>query len=141
MSKKIALITAADGNDGIAFEAAKQLGKKHGFELIMTSRSISAGTEAVQTLQSEGVTVSLIQLDVADLRSIESAAKTVKEKWGRLDVLVHSAGVGAPSSRTAELQEKGTVFLPTLDTTGQIGSTISVSNQDFHDDLYTRICV
>lgn len=120
MSKPIVLITAANKTDGIAFEAALQLGKLHSFELIITSRSLTSGAEAIKKLQDEGITASLIALDVSDIKSIETVAAAITEKWGKLDVLVHNAGLGAPVAKVEELKKKGTVFLSGLQTTGKV---------------------
>lgn len=120
MSKPVALITAANKTDGIAFEAARQLGNLHSYELIITSRSLTSGAEAIQKLKDGGIAASLIELDISDIKSVEAAAAAVATKWGRLDVLVHSAGLGAPVGKVEELKKKGTVFLTGLETTGKV---------------------
>jgi NAD(P)-dependent dehydrogenase (short-subunit alcohol dehydrogenase family) len=48
-------------------------------------------------------TLSTIQLDVTDDKLIESTARYVEEKFGRLDVLINNAGV---SSRAPELEKQ-----------------------------------
>ncbi|KAJ6545002.1 hypothetical protein DFH09DRAFT_1172443 [Mycena vulgaris] len=101
---KIVLITGA--NKGIGFETAKQLASQYkGYHILMGSRDVERGAKAAETLQQAGLSVEALAIDVADDRSIEAAAETVKSKFGRLDVLINNAGIaldsftGEPSSR------------------------------------------
>ncbi|KAI7191128.1 hypothetical protein D0869_02292 [Hortaea werneckii] len=93
--KKLMLITGA--NQGIGFETAKNvlLGSPS-FHVILGSRKLASGEEAVQKLQAEaGIqgTVSSIHVDVTDDNSVDAAAKKVAADHGRLDILVNNAGV------------------------------------------------
>ena len=45
-------------------------------------------------LESEGLRPSVLHLDVDSQQSIQQARDLVKEKYGRLDVLVNNAAVG-----------------------------------------------
>ncbi|KAJ7472670.1 hypothetical protein FB451DRAFT_1469583 [Mycena latifolia] len=93
---KIALITGA--NKGIGFEIAKQLASQHkGYHILMGCRDAERGAKAAETLQKEGLSVEALTIDVADDRSIEAAAQTVKSKFGRLDVLINNAGISLDS--------------------------------------------
>lgn len=51
------------------------------------------GQTAVRELESEGLNPEFVQLDVSNSESIESAQKWVKEKYGRLDILINNAGI------------------------------------------------
>ncbi len=53
----------------------------------------------MKQLQSEGLTPEFLQLDIADKTSVESARKSVAEKYGRLDILVNNAGIFMSVSR------------------------------------------
>ncbi|KAJ7744237.1 hypothetical protein DFH07DRAFT_834768 [Mycena maculata] len=108
-STKIVLITGA--NKGIGFEIARQLaGQYQGYQILMGSRDAERGATAANTLKKEGLSVEALTIDVADDKSIEAAAQTVKAKFGRLDVLINNAGIsldsftGVPSTR--EIFEK-----------------------------------
>ncbi|KAJ7141224.1 hypothetical protein C8R44DRAFT_242906 [Mycena epipterygia] len=103
-ASKIVLITGA--NKGIGFEIAKQLAARHeGYHILIGSRDADRGLKAAETLQKAGSSVEAITIDVADDKSIEAAAQTVKSKFGRLDVLINNAGIyiesytGEPSNR------------------------------------------
>lgn len=66
------------------------------FHVILGSRKLASGEEAVQKLSAEaGIqgTVSSIQVDVTDDNSVDAAAKKVAADHGRLDILVNNAGI------------------------------------------------
>lgn len=66
------------------------------YHVIMAGRTLDKVHTALNELRSSGIkgSVSALQLDVTDENSIEKAAATVKEQFGRLDVLVNNAAVG-----------------------------------------------
>jgi len=86
----ITLITGA--NRGIGKEVARQLVAK-GHTVILTSRSLEKGQVAAVGIGEGAGAIEVIQLDVTDPVSIERAKETVKERFGRLDVLVNNAGI------------------------------------------------
>jgi NAD(P)-dependent dehydrogenase (short-subunit alcohol dehydrogenase family) len=88
---KTALITGA--NKGIGLETARQLGREHGFVVLLGARDAEKGEAAAQALRDEGADAHFISLDVTDTSSIDAAARRVREEFGRLDVLVNNAGV------------------------------------------------
>lgn len=101
--KEIVLITG--GNGGIGCEIARQLVRDHGqkFHVIIGSRKLTDGENAVKRLQGEGLgdAVEAVQLDVTDEDSLAAAAKAVGDKFGRLDVLhanVSEAGASTPTA-------------------------------------------
>ena len=89
--KKVALVTGA--NKGIGFEISRQLGK-HGFTVVLAARDEKKVAEAAARLQGEGLDVHGVVLDVTNPSSAEAAARSLEERFGRLDVLVNNAGVG-----------------------------------------------
>ncbi|KAK3053630.1 hypothetical protein LTR09_005374 [Extremus antarcticus] len=93
----VILITGA--NTGLGYEAVKALYKSsQAYEILLGSRTVSKGDEAVATLKTEvpssASTVSVIQIDVESDSSIEAAFSTISEKYGRLDSLINNAGAG-----------------------------------------------
>ena len=111
-AQRIALVTGA--NQGIGLEVARQLAAK-GFHVFLTARDAEAGAKAAASLQEHGVTVSFVQLDVADPQSVERAAKTVAAAIDRLDVLVNNAGL-LEDSEGDVLQTDPCLVLKTIDT-------------------------
>lgn len=90
---RIALVTGA--NKGLGFETSRQLSQQ-GIKVLMGSRSITRGRKAVRSLLDEGRDVELIHLDVTKTDHITQAEKYIKEKYGRLDILINNAGMVHP---------------------------------------------
>jgi NAD(P)-dependent dehydrogenase (short-subunit alcohol dehydrogenase family) len=92
------LIHSTGANSGIGFATSKVLVKaSNTFHVIIASRSVEKAQAAQSEITATGIkgTLSTIQLDVTDRKSIEAAAAKVKEEFGRLDVLMNNAGVGS----------------------------------------------
>ena len=96
---RIALITGA--NSGLGLETARAL-KRCGATVVLACRSPRKAEKAKQELLQErdGGAVDLLDLDLADLTSVQKAAATVGERYGCLDLLINNAGVMAPPRRT-----------------------------------------
>ena len=86
---RIALFTGA--TRGIGLETVRQLAAA-GVHTLLGGRDLNKATEAVKTLQAEGLPVEAIALDVGDAASITAAAAVIEAEHGRLDILVNNAG-------------------------------------------------
>ncbi|ARN71875.1 short-chain dehydrogenase [Nonlabens tegetincola] len=83
MSKRV-IITGA--SRGIGFELVRQFSNA-GHEVIALSRKLDS-LEAM-----ERNTVLAISTDLTSTDSIEDTAKTIKNKWDHVDILIHNAGM------------------------------------------------
>jgi NAD(P)-dependent dehydrogenase (short-subunit alcohol dehydrogenase family) len=83
-ARPVALVTGASSGIGKAASIALA---QAGFEVIGTSRNTS------RALHNDGVT--FLDLDVARDESVTTVVQRVIERFGRLDVLVNNAGIGA----------------------------------------------
>ncbi|MBB3674778.1 SDR family NAD(P)-dependent oxidoreductase [Modestobacter versicolor] len=81
----VTLITGA--NKGIGYETARQL-LERGHEVYLGARDVERGEKAAAELGARSV-----QLDVTDDASVGRALATIEAAEGRLDLLVHNAGV------------------------------------------------
>ncbi|KAJ4973248.1 hypothetical protein NE237_006422 [Protea cynaroides] len=89
-SETVAVVTGA--NRGIGYEIARQLAV-HGLSVILTSRDISKGHEAMKSLQGEDLNVAFHQLDILDHESVKLFAEWLQQNYGGIDILVNNAGV------------------------------------------------
>jgi NAD(P)-dependent dehydrogenase (short-subunit alcohol dehydrogenase family) len=85
----VALVTGS--NRGIGYTTVKEL-LSLGHTVILTSRKENDGQKAVSKLEKYGDLI-YHQLDVSDPVSVEKIAKFIKDKFGRLDILINNAGI------------------------------------------------
>ena len=88
----VALVSG--GNRGIGFEICRQLGGL-GYSVLLGSRDPARGEKAVSALRGEGLDVSMLELDVADARSIARLGELE-----RVDALVNNAAIAADRAHT-----------------------------------------
>jgi NAD(P)-dependent dehydrogenase (short-subunit alcohol dehydrogenase family) len=96
------LITGA--NSGLGLRSAEAL-TRAGAQVLMACRNPKKASIALEAVEACATTAtpSVIPLDLADLSSIETAAKTVASRVDHIDVLMNNAGVMAiPLRRTAD---------------------------------------
>lgn len=102
LSGKIIIVTGA--NSGIGFDATKAFVQKGG-HVILASRNVQKAETAVSQIKAEtpNASTEIIQLDLADLTSIQTFANTFTAKHDQLDLLINNAGVMAlPYRQTAD---------------------------------------
>ncbi|WVZ86518.1 hypothetical protein U9M48_033280 [Paspalum notatum var. saurae] len=91
-TRRIAVVTG--GNKGIGFEVCRQLAGS-GATVVLTARDEVRGTAAVEKLGELGLSdVIFHQLEVTDASSIDRLAGFLKNRFGRLDILVNNAAIG-----------------------------------------------
>ena len=87
-------IIVTGGNSGLGFEAVKALSAK-GAELILACRSIKKGeiarNQIMETQPTSNITV--MELDLADLKSVRNFVDAFKQKHTQLDILLNNAGI------------------------------------------------
>jgi len=92
ITKPIVLITGA--NQGIGFAASRALASEpYHYHILLGSRNPDNGAAAAQKLQSEGLAVEPVTIDISSDESIQAAADEVKSKYGRIDILINNAGI------------------------------------------------
>jgi NAD(P)-dependent dehydrogenase (short-subunit alcohol dehydrogenase family) len=89
-NKRIALVTGA--NKGIGFETAMGLASQ-GMTVLLGARDEQRGKEAAAKLQTEGLDVQFLRLDVNDQATHKAAYSFIENKFGKLDILVNNAAV------------------------------------------------
>lgn len=89
-TSKVALVTGA--TRGIGLETVRQLAEA-GVHTLLAGRDRQKAVAAALTLQTQGLPVEAIALDVTDADSIAAAVREVEQRHGRLDILVNNAGI------------------------------------------------
>ena len=110
--KSIALVTGA--NQGIGFQVAKEL-VVNGFIVFVGARDIEKGKTAAASI---GPNAHPLQLDVTDQSSIAAAAATIREMYGRVDLLINNAAIshaGKPGRTLEEMLSDGRASIASLD--------------------------
>jgi len=149
---KVVIVTG--GNSGIGFEAGLALAGKHA-QVILTARSMDKGEAAVRSIREKypKAEITLMELDLADLKSVRNFVQAFLAKYKRLDILINNAGVMAiPKRKTTDGFEMqfGTnhlghfaltgLLLPVLKATSNgrivtVSSGVHVSGDMHFDDL------
>ncbi len=88
--EKVAFISGA--NRGIGFETAKKLAEK-GIKVILGSRDLNKGKDALKKLSSEGFDADLVQYDAFDPESPQKVYDHIEKNYQKLDILINNAGV------------------------------------------------
>ncbi len=101
--KKNVLITGT--STGVGFESAI-LFAKNGFKVYASMRNTSKSDSLKEIIRKENLDIEVLQLDVTDIKSINSAVKTIIEKDNRIDILVNNAGAGFAKATEQSSEEE-----------------------------------
>lgn len=87
-------IIVTGGNSGLGYESCRHFVSK-GANVIMASRNEQKATDAITTIKEDypGAQIEFLELDLANMNKINLFAKTFKEKYDSLDVLLNNAGI------------------------------------------------
>jgi NAD(P)-dependent dehydrogenase (short-subunit alcohol dehydrogenase family) len=102
------VVVVTGGNRGIGYEICRQLAAR-GAKVILTARRATDGAAAVKKLAAQQLAVDFHPLDVTDSASIAALRDFVKDREGRLDVLVNNAGIIAKGEAPALKVDLATV--------------------------------
>jgi NAD(P)-dependent dehydrogenase (short-subunit alcohol dehydrogenase family) len=92
MAERAAIVTG--GSSGIGLAIARVLGEE-GHGLTVAARRPEKLEEAVAGLRADGFDVNSVSGNLADEALVQEVVRSHRERFGRLDVLVNNAGVGA----------------------------------------------
>jgi NAD(P)-dependent dehydrogenase (short-subunit alcohol dehydrogenase family) len=92
MTQRAAIVTG--GSSGIGLGIARVLGEE-GYALTVAARRPEKLEEAVAGLRADGFEVNSVSGNLADEAVVQEVVRSHRERFGRLDVLVNNAGLGA----------------------------------------------
>lgn len=104
---RVAVVTG--GNKGIGFAIVRALCKQFQGIVYLTARDGVRGTEAVKSLEKEGLNPKFHLLDVTDKDSIETLRDYLVKQYGGVDTFVHNAGIMQSSSIPCGEQARETI--------------------------------
>jgi 2-deoxy-D-gluconate 3-dehydrogenase len=90
LKEKVAIVTG--GNRGIGYAIAAGLAKA-GAAVVIANRNAETGRQAADTIQADGFTATSVPTDISRKSAVENLIAGVIDKFGRIDILVNSAGV------------------------------------------------
>ena len=94
IQNKVAVVTG--GTHGIGAATALALARQ-GAAIAIIARNIT-DSDVQEKLEALGAPLLMIAADLSKEEECIRAAEAVAAKWGRIDILVHSAGAAAPGS-------------------------------------------
>lgn len=93
LARKVALCTG--GGSGIARAAAHRFAAE-GASIVIADLDVAAGAAAADALLDAGAEAIFVQVDVADLASVERAIAQTIDRFDGIDVLLNAAGGSRP---------------------------------------------
>ncbi|OEK68817.1 oxidoreductase [Staphylococcus equorum] len=142
LKNKVAIVTGA--SSGIGASIAQVL-SSHGVKVVLSGRNESRLNDTAQRIQTAGnADVETLVVDITDKKDVERLVQTAKDKFGRIDILINSAGQMLSSAITdgdveawdamIDVNVKGTLYginavLPTFlgQSSGHIINIASIS--------------
>src|SRR4051812_45459886 len=99
LKDKVAIITGSTGGigRGIALKLAAE-----GARVVVNGRSAETGARVVEEIRAAGGDAVFIAGDVLSLQEMRSLADRTVAQFGRIDILVASAGGSSPNRKPGE---------------------------------------
>ena len=90
LTGKVAVVTGGSGGAGKATSIGLAL---YGADVVVTARTLSALEETAAEVEKQGRKALPISCDVADPESVDQMVKRTMEEFGKIDILVTTAGI------------------------------------------------
>ena len=110
--RKVCVITG--GGSGMGFAAARIMGKTH--YVILSGRTASKLSGAVETLRKEGISCEAMSCDVTDLESVHCLAIHART-LGKVQAVIHAAGMSphmGDAGQIVRTNAVGTIYILSL---------------------------
>ena len=90
LTGKVAVVTGGSGGAGKATSIGLAL---YGADVVLTARTLSTLEETAAEVEKQGRKALPISCDVADPESVDQMVKRTMEEFGKIDILVTTAGI------------------------------------------------
>ena len=100
LENRVAVITG--GTRGLGLTIAQAYARE-GAAVVIASRSVRAVDQAIHMLKQQGARVAGMACDVSDKAQVQALADRAVNTFGRFDIWVNNAGLGAPYGPSAAI--------------------------------------
>lgn len=100
---KIALVTGA--SRGLGAACAERLAA-HGYHIVALARTTGALEELDDRIQAKGGSATLVPVDLSNDDTMRQICRSIFERWGKLDLMVHAAIHAAPLCPASHIDAK-----------------------------------
>jgi 3-oxoacyl-[acyl-carrier protein] reductase len=98
LDNKVAIITGASSGMG---RSAAYLFAKEGAKIVVTNDiNVAGGEETVATIKANGGEAIFARADISTASEVEHLVKVTKDKYGKIDILLNTAGVFGSAKET-----------------------------------------
>ncbi len=94
LTGKVAVVTGGSGGFGKAVSIGLA---GHGANVVVTSRTLASLEETAAEVRKQGKKALPISCDVSDPKSVEAMVKRAVDEFGKIDILITSAGIAMRS--------------------------------------------
>ncbi len=112
---KVVVITGAAS--GIGRGAALQFAKE-GAKVVVSDINEEKGKVTVSDIEAAGGAATFIAANVADYEAVQTLMQGAVKTFGRIDIALNNAGLGAPPAKTADVKLKDWDFVLAINQTG-----------------------
>jgi len=92
LNGRVAIVTGAGSGLGAVFAQALA---EAGAEVVCADLNLSGTEETVKTIQQAGGVALAVETDVTDEAAVTAMVQAAVDRFGRLDIIVNNAGIGA----------------------------------------------
>lgn len=100
ISGKVAVVTG--GYSGLGYACSDALAEA-GADVVISARHIDRCQEACSRIEKRGVRTLPIRCDVTDERDVDTLVKATIKQFGKIDILVNSAGLFGEGQRVVDM--------------------------------------
>ncbi len=100
---KIALVTGA--SRGLGAACAERL-TAHGYHIVALARTTGALEELDDRIQAKGGSATLVPVDLSNDDAMRQICRSIFERWGKLELMVHAAIHAAPLCPASHIDAK-----------------------------------